>query len=216
MMFPNPDSIDTNQNAEARRTLPLTATERSAGSAIVRVTQPKSGWIMQMANAQVRIPTVTDVSETLRKSSIVDKLRGSDEPHEFNRARRRTEERDWKRRVRSGKHLLQRHSRFFRAVALATLIALVYNIHLPGLRLAAQTFQEFDDSSRADLERFVDRAARQNDADAWTNYVETGVASEFIEWENDALDALSDRFNEIAVDESLSEEDKESERDAAR
>ncbi|MCB1309714.1 MAG: hypothetical protein KDK30_16105, partial [Leptospiraceae bacterium] len=102
-----------------------------------------------------------------------------------------------------------------RVVATTCLAAVLYSLVLPGPYLMAQTFDEFDTNDRSTLERYVDRADRLDDADAWTNYVELGIATLLIDWEDEAYDQLSARINEIDTG-SLTETEKEAEKDFAR
>ena len=85
-----------------------------------------------------------------------------------------------------------------------------------GALHAQPNFQDFDERSKQDAERFVDRASRLNDRDAWTNYVELGIASEFIEWEEEALEQVRQEFQNIDEDENLDDDQKEFEKDLIR
>ncbi|MCB1309971.1 MAG: hypothetical protein KDK30_17410, partial [Leptospiraceae bacterium] len=134
----------------------------------------------------------------------------------INRQIRRQKERDWRRKLRKGLELTKTYSPVMRATALACILSIVYHLVLPGPQLMAQTFQEFDDFSRTDVERFMDRADRKSDVNDWNNYVDIGIATEYVEWENDALEKLNERFEEIADDDALDNAQKELERDAAR
>ncbi|MBE7438182.1 MAG: C39 family peptidase [Spirochaetales bacterium] len=70
----------------------------------------------------------------------------------------------------------------------------------------AQPFTKFQERSRQDMERYVERADRTTDVNAWNNYVAAGVATERIEWENEALDQVD---KQIKLIESTEEPDGE-------
>ncbi|MCB1320070.1 MAG: hypothetical protein KDK34_07445, partial [Leptospiraceae bacterium] len=103
-----------------------------------------------------------------------------------------------------------------RATALACIVSIIYHLVLPGPQLMAQTFKEFEEFNKTDVERYMNRADRMTDIDDWNNYVDVGIATEYVEWERDAYDQLQKQFSLIAADESLDEQQKEIERDAAR
>ena len=87
-----------------------------------------------------------------------------------------------------------RRSLFSRATALVALFAILHVTLSPMQTLFAQPVRGFAEMSRSDVDRYVDRASRLTDVDAWTNYVATGVAQERIEWEEAAYDALQREF----------------------
>ncbi|MEQ9364455.1 MAG: hypothetical protein RIF32_09440, partial [Leptospirales bacterium] len=110
-------------------------------------------------------------------------------------------------------------SRMMRATAWVTTFAMLHMIFAgtPGAELWAQpAFQDFEERSKDDADRYVDRAKRLNDATTWSNYVELGIASEFIEWEEDALEQVRKQFQNLDEEEALSEEDREFEKDLIR
>ena len=116
----------------------------------------------------------------------------------------------------SGERVLRRFSRFLRSTAVVALVSFLYSgVIGPIAPLAAQTFKDFDDS-RSNVESYRDRANRLNDADAWTNYVELGIASEFVQWEEDAYEELRKVFSTVDADEGLDEDQKTFEKNLAR
>ncbi|MCB1310323.1 MAG: hypothetical protein KDK30_19210, partial [Leptospiraceae bacterium] len=118
--------------------------------------------------------------------------------------------------MRKGVELAYKFSPFMRATALACIVSIIYHLVLPGPQLMAQTFKEFEEFNKTDVERYMNRADRMTDIDDWNNYVDVGIATEYVEWERDAYDQLQKQFSLIAADESLDEQQKEIERDAAR
>ena len=79
----------------------------------------------------------------------------------------------------------------------AAFVALCAILHttLPPLHiLSAQPFRSFEEHSSADVGRFVDRASRLNDLNAWENYVLTGIAQERVQWEEEAYEALREEL----------------------
>ena len=104
-------------------------------------------------------------------------------------------------------------SLFVRLVATAMIPLLVW--YLGGVsELAAQTYREFQDS-REKVDSYVDRATRLGNEQAWTNYVELGVATERAAWEQEAYDTLVGEIETIE-DSDQSEEAKEAEIAAKR
>ncbi|MCR9143190.1 MAG: hypothetical protein NXI24_13125 [bacterium] len=85
-------------------------------------------------------------------------------------------------------------SRLWRGAAYLALFGMLHTTLPPLHELVAQPFRSFDDQSEEDMDRFVDRASRLNDVDAWSNYVETGIAQERVQWEEEAYAALRDRL----------------------
>ncbi len=112
---------------------------------------------------------------------------------------------------------LRNFSRFLKSTAVVALVSFIYSgVIVPIAPLSAQpVFRDFDES-RNDVESYRDRADRLGDADAWTNYVELGIASEFVQWEEDAYEVLRREFDAIDQDEGLDEDQKEFEKDLAR
>ncbi|MCR9142742.1 MAG: hypothetical protein NXI24_10860 [bacterium] len=115
---------------------------------------------------------------------------------------------------------LRNFSRFMKSTAIVALVSFVYSGVIaplaPGSALSAQpVFRDFDETQN-DVERYRDRANRLDDADAWTNYMELGIASEFVQWEEDAYESLRDEFEAIDGNESLDDDQKEFEKDLAR
>ncbi|MCB1316827.1 MAG: hypothetical protein KDK27_12775, partial [Leptospiraceae bacterium] len=137
-----------------------------------------------------------------------------------NRAQRRRTERAYNRLVRHGRHLLHRFSPFLRTIAVICIFTFLHSILLPhlqvGMPIIAQTFDEFDQQTKNRIEAYVERADRQTDADAWTNYVEIGIATERTEWEEDAYEVLLDTYESIEADESLTDAEKAAEKVSAR
>ncbi|MCR9145090.1 MAG: hypothetical protein NXI24_22820 [bacterium] len=85
-------------------------------------------------------------------------------------------------------------SRFWRATACVALFGMLH-VTLPPLhQLAAQPFRSFEEQNKEDADRFVDRAGRLGDVDAWTNYVTTGIAQERIQWEEESYAALREEL----------------------
>ena len=113
----------------------------------------------------------------------------------------------------------RRFTKFMRATAWVTTFAMLHMIYAgtPGANLLGQpSFQNFEQRSKNDAGRYVDRARRLSDADAWTNYVELGIAAEFIEWEEDALELVRKEFQNIDENAALDEDQKEFEKDLIR
>ncbi len=102
-----------------------------------------------------------------------------------------------------------------RTIAALMTVVLAFLFVVPRERIGAQTFKKYDESSRADIERFMNRAERMDDRNAWTNYVELGIATERIEWEDDARDELYERFQEIDRSSGLSADQKDFEKEQA-
>ncbi len=94
----------------------------------------------------------------------------------------------------------------------------IFAPHLPtATRLFAQpVFENFEERSRQDAKHYVDRARRLDDADAWTNYVELGIASEYIEWEAEALEQVRNSYQDIDENEALDDDQKTFEKDLVR
>ena len=120
---------------------------------------------------------------------------------------------------------LRNWSRLMKTTAWATTFAMLHMAFAgtPGFdgfltsSLHAQpNFQDFNERSKNDADRYVDRASRLNDTDAWNNYVQLGIASEFIEWEEDALEQVREEFQNIDEDENLDDDQKEFEKDLIR
>ena len=110
-------------------------------------------------------------------------------------------------------------SHLMKTTAWVTTFAMLHMIFAgtPGTELLAQpNFQNFEERSEQDAERFVDRARRLNDTDAWSNYVQLGIASEFIEWEEEALEQVRQEFQNLDEDEGLTEEDRDFQKDLIR
>ncbi|MCR9145492.1 MAG: hypothetical protein NXI24_24850 [bacterium] len=138
---------------------------------------------------------------------------------EGNRAFRR-------RGAKQAAEYLKRFSNMMRATAWFTTAAMLHmtlagtpgfdGVIRGGDLFAQPVFQDFNERSENDANRYVDRARRLNDADAWNNYVQLGIASEFIEWEEDALEQVRQEFANIDEDESLDDTQKEFEKDLIR
>ena len=126
------------------------------------------------------------------------------------------------RRARNAFELLQadrRFTKFMRATAWVTTVAMLHMIFAgtPGANLLAQpAFQDFEQRSKNDVDRYVDRARRLSDADAWTNYLQLGIASEFVEWEEDALELVRKEFQAIEENTALDEDQQQFEKDLIR
>ncbi len=84
-----------------------------------------------------------------------------------------------------------------RVIAAITAVSMFYSIFVPQGEAIAQTFRQFGESDRQELEQYVDRAERLSDVDSWNNYVQLGYATERVEWEEEAIDELRKRQLEI-------------------
>lgn len=107
------------------------------------------------------------------------------------------------------------HPRGRRATAAGMSIILAFLCIVPRSPLGAQTFKKYEESSRRDIETFMNRAERMNDRTAWSNYVELGIATERIEWEDAARDELYRKFQEIDRASGLSTDEREFAKDEA-
>lgn len=81
-------------------------------------------------------------------------------------------------------------SRFWRATAYVALFGMLQATLPPLHQLVAQPFRSFEEHSKDDVDRFVDRAGRLSDVDSWSNYVVTGIAQERVQWEEESYAAL--------------------------
>ncbi len=96
-----------------------------------------------------------------------------------------------------------------------TLIAaLLYGVFLPGPDLLAQTYKSFDQDSRSKVESYLNRAERMESEEAWSNYVELGIATERTTWENEAYDALEDKYRQIEGTAATEAEQKQQKEEA--
>ena len=98
--------------------------------------------------------------------------------------------------------------RFIAAVMLPVVVSL-----LAPMDLIAQTYREYNDS-RSNVDRYFDRAERMGNEQDWQNYVELGIASERVQWEQEAYDTLMERVSDIeasAADQETKEAQVESE-----
>ena len=84
--------------------------------------------------------------------------------------------------------------RIWKGAAFIALCSMMHTSLPPLHKLSAQPFRSFDEHSADDVDRFVDRASRLNDLDAWDNYVSTGIAQERIQWEEESYAALRDEL----------------------
>lgn len=84
--------------------------------------------------------------------------------------------------------------RIWKGAAFIALCSMLHTTLPPLHKLSAQPFRSFDEHSADDVDRFVDRASRLNDLDAWDNYVSTGIAQERIQWEEESYAALRDEL----------------------
>ncbi|MBI3395111.1 MAG: hypothetical protein HY042_04695, partial [Spirochaetia bacterium] len=66
----------------------------------------------------------------------------------------------------------------------------------------SQTLKTYEQRSKRDVESFMDRAHQMRDKDAWTNYVELGIATERAEWELEAREAVWQRYAEIGKEDA--------------
>ncbi|MCR9145519.1 MAG: hypothetical protein NXI24_24985, partial [bacterium] len=131
-----------------------------------------------------------------------------------NRATRRLDDRSASKFVRTA-------SAIMRGTAWVLTFAMLHATFAPHLPTAATlfaqpNFQDFEERSKNDADKYVDRARRLSDTDAWNNYVQLGIASEFIEWEEEALEQVRQSFRNVDENEALDADQKEFEKDLIR
>ncbi|MEQ9364843.1 MAG: hypothetical protein RIF32_11395, partial [Leptospirales bacterium] len=131
-----------------------------------------------------------------------------------NRATRRLSD-------RIGSKFVRGMSAIMRTTAWVLTFAMLHATFAPHLPTAATlfaqpNFADFEQRSKKDADKYVDRARRLSDTDAWNNYVQLGIASEFIEWEEEALEQVRQSFRDVDENEAQDDDQKEFEKDLIR